>query len=86
MASEKKEPQLEDDREDDRVEIMVPRGSQRDDPNVFIAVNGVSYILPKGKKSKVPKAIAEEYERSVMAESARIDHAEKMLEEATPGK
>jgi len=53
-----------------RIDISIPRGSDREDPNLFIAVNGVNYLLPRGKKSSVPKAVAEEYERSERARDA----------------
>lgn len=48
----------------DRVEISIPRGSDREDPNLFVAINGVNYLLPKGKKSMVPAFVAREIERS----------------------
>lgn len=48
----------------DRVEIYIPRGGDREDPNLFVAVNGVNYLLPRGKKSMVPWFVAEEIERS----------------------
>ena len=41
---------------DERVEIFIPRASDREDPNLFAAVNGVNYLLPRGKKSCVPTA------------------------------
>ena len=53
---------------DERVEIFIPRASDREDPNLFAAVNGVNYLLPRGKKSCVPKAVADEIERSGAAD------------------
>ena len=50
-----------------RESVHVPRGAERDDPNCFVAVNGVNYLLPKGKVSDVPPEIAEEYYRSERA-------------------
>ena len=49
---------------EERVEIFIPRGSDREDPNLFVGINGVNYLLPRGKKSMVPKAVAQEIERS----------------------
>lgn len=49
---------------EERVEIFIPRGSDREDPNLFVGINGVNYLLPRGKKSMVPKAVACEIERS----------------------
>ena len=48
---------------DERVEIFIPRASDREDPNLFAAVNGVNYLLPRGKKSCVPKSVADEIQR-----------------------
>lgn len=47
----------------ERVEVYIPRGADRDDPNFFVAVNGVNYLLPRGKKSMVPGFVAEEIAR-----------------------
>ena len=59
---------------DDRVEIFVPRVSGNTDPNLVIVINGKNYVLPKGQKSLVPKAVAEEYERSKRAQY-KVDNA-----------
>lgn len=65
---------------EERVEITVPRGSANDEPNLVIAVNGVNYVLPKGKTSKVPKFVAEEFYRSKNAQAIRDTHIDEMLE------
>ena len=59
---------------DDRVEIFVPRVSGNTDPNLVIVLNGKNYVLPKGQKSLVPKAVAYEYERSKRAQY-KVDNA-----------
>lgn len=51
-----------------RVKLFIPRGTSHEDPNVFISVNGVNYLLPKGKESLVPPAVAKEYDRSQRAQ------------------
>ena len=53
--------------EDKRVEVFIPRGADREDPNLFVGINGVNYLLPRGKKSMVPKAVADEIARSDLA-------------------
>lgn len=62
------------------VEVFVPRGYANDDPNLFVSVNGVNYLLPKGKKSKVPQHIAAEIERSKAAEEKQHENIDRMLE------
>ena len=52
---------------DERIEVFIPRGSDREDPNCFVGINGVNYLLPRGKKSLVPPAVAEEISRSERA-------------------
>ena len=47
-----------------RVDIFVPKGYANDEPNLLIAVNGVNYLLPKGKTSTVPQFIADEFHRA----------------------
>ncbi len=50
-----------------RVEIAIARGSDREDPTLCVAVNGVNYLLPRGKKSMVPEEVAREIRRSEKA-------------------
>lgn len=58
------------------VRIFVPRDNSEEIQNLFIGVNGVNYLLPRGQYSEVPKFVADEYNRSLEAEevqSRRID-------------
>ena len=65
---------------DNRVEVFVPKGYANDDPNLFVSVNGVNYLLPKGKKSLVPAHVAAEIERSKRAQERQDEKMEQMLE------
>lgn len=65
---------------DDREEIFVPRGYANDEPNLVIGVNGKLYVLPRGKTSKVPKAVAEEFKRSQKAQEALDNRKDALLE------
>lgn len=65
---------------EEKVEVFVPKGYANDEPNHFIGFNGVNYLLPKGKTSKVPKAVAEEFYRSQKAQETRDSNSEKLLE------
>lgn len=64
------------------VDLFIPKGYANDDPNEFISINGVNFVLPKGKTSKVPAYVKEEYDRSVAAQMAQDENAEKLLEKA----
>ena len=62
-----------------RVKLLIPRGASNEDPNLFISVNGVNYLLPRGKKSMVPPHIKAEIDRAAAAEAAMDEHIEQML-------
>ena len=70
------------EKKDVRVPLDIPRGQANDEPNVFISVNGVGFLLPKGKRSMVPPYVKAEYERSVAAQSKMDEHVNEMLEAA----
>lgn len=63
-------------------EIMIPRGGANEDPNLLVGINGVNYILPRGKKSRVPKAVADEIKRSWSAQTAADDRSRGMADQA----
>ena len=65
---------------DNRVEVFVPKGYANDDPNLLIGVNGVNYLLPRGKKSLVPDFVAEEFNRTLAAQERLDKNMEQMLE------
>lgn len=67
-------------KKDNRVELYIPKGAAHDDPNLFIGINGVSYLLPKGHTSLVPPEVKAEYERSVKAQIKQDQNIDKMLE------
>ena len=53
-----------------KVEVFVPKGYGNDEPNLFVGVNGTTFLLPKGRKSLVPQFVADEIERARAAETA----------------
>lgn len=61
------------------VELYVESGYAKDDPNEFISVNGVNYVLPKGETSMVPPCVKYEYERSRRAKGIQRRNSEEML-------
>lgn len=63
---------------DKLVEIFIPRNAASKDPNFFVGVNGVSYLLPRGKKSLVPAAAADEIRRAQKAEDAMFEAQEAL--------
>ena len=67
---------------EEMVELYVPRISGNNDPNELIVHNGKNWLLPRGKKSTVPKHVAEEYERSVRAQRKFSDVVYARTEQA----
>ena len=65
-----------------REEIFIPRALDGEERSLFVSVNGVNYLLPKGKTSRVPKAVAEEIRRSWAAQNAWDDRAEALAGKA----
>ena len=65
-----------------KVELFVPKGAANDDPNFVIGINGVNYVLPRGKKSMVPAFVKAEYDRSVAAQENYDATSDALLEEA----
>ena len=80
MATENKATKTTEEVKTNREEIFVPKGYANDEPNLFISVNGVNYLLPKGKKSTVPDFVAAEFYRSQKAQARLDETVEQMLE------
>ena len=67
---------------DQRVEVYIPKGYGNEEPNLFVAVNGVNYLLPRGKKSLVPGWVAEEIARADRAREEQDRRIDSMTAEA----
>ena len=60
----------------ERVDVTIPRARAGEDPNLFVGINGVNYILPKGKTSTVPVFVAEEIKRSEGAKDYQDEYSD----------
>lgn len=69
-------------KKDNRVEVYIPKGAANDDPNMFVGVNGVNYVLPRGKKSMVPPHIKAEIDRSIAAQNTMDERVDELLQKA----
>lgn len=69
-------------KKDDRVEVYIPKGAANDEPNLLVGVNGVNYVLPRGKKSMVPPHVKAEIDRSIAAQDRLDKRVDALLEEA----
>lgn len=79
MAEAKKNDTEAVKNQEERVEVYIPARVGNEDPNLFVSVNGVNYILPRGKKSLLPKHIADEIERSKRAQQKQDEQIDMML-------
>lgn len=70
-------------KEEERVEIYIEKGYANDDPNLFVGLNGVNYVLPKGETSVVPKSVADEIERSRRATRVQDKNIDAMKAKAS---
>ena len=75
---------MADTKKEKKVKIFIPRAtSNKDDPNLFVGINGMNYLLPKGKTSLVPPEVALELRRAEHAREAR-DAAMDSLQRVAP--
>lgn len=54
----------------DKVKIRIPKQSPKEEPNLYVAINGVNYLIPRGEEVEVPQFVADEIERSNAARDA----------------
>ena len=73
---------MKEQKQQARVAVSVPRGEVRGDPNLVVTVNGVNYVLPRGKTSQVPAPVAEEFYRAERAREAFYHTADRLREGA----
>lgn len=76
----------ENKKTEELVEIFIPRAAGKDEPNLLVGINGVNYLLPKGKSSKVPKAVYDEIMRSRRAEEEQDETINELKDAAAQPK
>lgn len=62
-----------------RVELFIPKGHIGEEPNLLVGVNGMNYLLPRGKKSLVPQSVAYEVERARKAQNLLDQKVDALL-------
>lgn len=65
----------------DLMDVFIDRPNGKEEPNYMVGVNGVNYLLPRGKTSRVPKAVYDEIMRSRRAQEKQ-DQTMSELKEA----
>ena len=69
------------EKKNNRVELFIPKGSANEEPNLLIGFNGKNYLLPRGRKSMVPPAVAAEYYRAAAAQEALDQRMDRLQEQ-----
>ena len=62
----------------EKKEIFIERGSANEEPNLQVCVNGVMYLLPRGKTSTVPMPVYNEIMRSRRAREMQDQRMEEL--------
>lgn len=65
-----------------KVKIRLDRARGSEPKELYVAVNGVNYLVPKGKEVEVPEFVAEEIKRSEAAALFMDEEKERLLAEA----
>lgn len=65
----------------EKVSVLLPKVSG-EDPNQFVAVNGQSFLIPRGKRVEVPKAIALVLEESERMREQSDEYSEEEIRKA----
>ena len=71
-----------ENKEANRVKIKLPRAKGSEPKELYVAVNGVNYLVPKGKEVEVPEFVAEEIRRSEAAAMFMDEEKDRLLAEA----
>lgn len=73
MAAEKKQPAEE------MIRFKIPTGrSDIDKQDVFVAVNGKSYLIKRGETVELPKSVVEVLENSEAQNAYALEYMEKV--------
>ena len=63
-----------------KVKYTAPRARNGEEKDLFVAVNGVNYLIPKGKTVELPEFVVEEIQRAEAAAAFVEDEKTRMLE------
>ena len=64
--------------EEKLVKVMIPKGFAKEEPMLLVGINGKNYLLPRGKESLVPAAVAKEIARAKAAQDAMDSAMDKL--------
>lgn len=62
----------------DRVSVTIPRARNGEEPQLFVGINGVNTLIPKGQTVEVPPEVAFEIQRAQAAEALMYDESDAL--------
>lgn len=65
---------------EERVDVFVPQGLKNDDPNLYVSINGMNFLLPRGQISSVPPYVKAAIERSYGAQAFQEKRSNDLIE------
>lgn len=63
-----------------RVNVTLPRAKGSEAKELYVAINGVEYLIPKGKPVEVPDFVNYEIQRAEAAAAFQDEERDRMLE------
>ncbi len=63
-----------------RVKVTLPRAKGSESKELYVAINGVEYLIPKGKPVEVPDFVNYEIQRAEAAAAYQDEEKDRMLE------
>lgn len=69
-----------------KVKITLPKARGSEPRELLVGINGVNYLIPKGKQVEVPDYVAEEVKRAQAAEDFMDEQKDEMLKSAQVAK
>jgi hypothetical protein len=69
-----------------KVKITLPKARGSEPKELLVGINGVNYLIPKGKQVEVPDFVAEEVKRAQAAEDFMDEQKDEMLKSAQVAK
>lgn len=67
-------------KKDERVDVFVPKGLANDDPNLYVSINDMEFLLPRGQVSRVPAYVKAAIERSYGAQAIQESRSNALIE------
>ena len=69
-------------KKDERVDVFVPKGLANDDPNLYVSINDMEFLLPRGQVLRVPAYVKAAVERSYGAQAIQESRSNALIEKA----